>query len=96
MILEPVMNVEVVTPEEYLGAVVNDLNSREGRIQSMDARHDGQVIHAEVSLSEMFGYSTALRSVTQGRASFSMEFAHYEAAPKAIQEKFAPQHHFSD
>lgn len=91
VILEPVMAVEVVTPEDYMGAIVGDLNTRYGRVQSMETRADSQVVRAEVPLSQMFGYSTALRSVSQGRATYSMEFAHYAEAPKEIQEKYAPK-----
>ncbi|CAM2066193.1 elongation factor G [Sulfidibacter corallicola] len=91
VILEPVMKVEVATPEEYMGAVVGDLNTRNGRILNMESRGELQVVRAHVSLAKMFGYSTALRSVSQGRATFSMEFAQYAEAPKAIQEKYAPQ-----
>ncbi len=91
VILEPVMDVDVVTPEDYTGAVVNDLNARKGRIQSIESRQNAQLVTAEVALAQMFGYSTALRSLSQGRASYSMEFARYEEAPKDVQERFAPQ-----
>jgi elongation factor G len=91
VILEPVMRVEVVMPEEYMGAVVGDLNAKGGRILTMEARGDSQVVRAAVALAQMFGYSTGLRSVSQGRATYSMEFSHYEEAPKATQEKYAPQ-----
>jgi elongation factor G len=80
------MNVEDVTPEEYMGDVIGDLNSRRGRIQTMDRRGNSQVIKAQVPLSEMFGYATDLRSATQGRATYTMQFAHYEEVPKAIAE----------
>lgn len=91
IILEPVMLVEAVTPEEYLGSVVGDLNARGGRILNMEARADSQVIRAKVPLAQMFGYSTALRSASQGRASYSMEYSEYQEAPREIQEKYAPQ-----
>ena len=91
VILEPCMQVEVVTPEDYMGSVVGDLQTRKGRILNMTARQDAQVISADVPLREMFGYSTALRSVTQGRASYSMQFSHYGIASKQIQEKYAPK-----
>ncbi|MCB1042532.1 MAG: elongation factor G [Acidobacteria bacterium] len=91
IILEPVMTVEVVTPEEYMGAIVNDLNARRGQIQQMASRPDAQVVTAEVALAQMFGYSTSLRSLSQGRASYAMEFSRYEEAPKDVQERFAPQ-----
>ena len=84
VILEPIMSVEVVTPEEYMGDVMGDLNSRRGKIQSMEKRGNAQVIRAEVPLSEMFGYATDLRSKTQGRATYTMQFAHYEDVPKGI------------
>ncbi len=84
VLLEPIMSVEVVTPEEYMGDVVGDLNSRRGKIQSMEKRGNAQVIRSEVPLSEMFGYATDLRSKTQGRATYTMQFAHYEDVPKGI------------
>ena len=86
-ILEPIMAVEVVTPEEYMGDVIGDLNSRRGKIEGMNPRKDAQVIKAMVPLSEMFGYSTALRSMTQGRAIYSMELSHYDETPKAVAEE---------
>jgi len=86
VLLEPVMKVEVVVPEEYMGDVIGDISSRRGRIEGMDARAGAQVIRAFVPLSEMFGYSTVLRSRTQGRGVYSMEFNHYEEVPKNIQE----------
>ncbi|PIE01526.1 MAG: elongation factor G [Acidobacteria bacterium] len=91
VILEPRMQVEVVTPEDYMGGVVSDLQTRKGKILNMTARQDAQILSADVPLREMFGYSTALRSVSQGRASYSMQFSHYGIAPKEIQEKFAPK-----
>src|SRR3989449_5155358 len=87
VLLEPVMDVEVVTPEEYMGAVVGDLNSRRGRILSMEARSGSQVIRAHVPLGQMFGYVTDLRSMTQGRATSTMQFARYEEGPAAIAEE---------
>jgi elongation factor G len=84
VIMEPIMAVEVITPEEYMGDVIGDLNSRRGRIESMGQRQDAQVIKAMVPLSEMFGYSTDMRSITQGRAIYSMQFDHYEEVPKSI------------
>ena len=86
VILEPIMNVEVVTPEEYMGDVIGDLNSRRGKIQTMDKRGKAQVIKATVPLSEMFGYATDLRSKTQGRATYTMQFAHYDEVPRGISE----------
>jgi len=87
VLLEPVMDVEVVTPEEYMGAVVGDLNSRRGRIVAMEARGSSQVIRANVPLGQMFGYVTDLRSMTQGRATSTMQFARYEEVPAAIADE---------
>ncbi len=87
VLLEPVMRVEVVVPEEYLGDIIGDLNSRRGRIQSMDARGGTQIVNSRVPLSEMFGYATDLRSRTQGRATYSMHFDTYEPAPAHISEE---------
>jgi elongation factor G len=87
VILEPVMNVEVVCPESYMGDVLGDLSSRRGKIGGMTQRGEAQVITATVPLAEMFGYSTKLRSMSQGRAVYSMEFAHYEEVPKAKAEE---------
>src|ERR671922_962962 len=87
ILLEPVMDVEVVTPEEYMGAIVGDLNSRRGRIVSMEARGSSQVIRAYVPLATMCGYATEMRSMTQGRATYTMQFARYEEVPTAIAEE---------
>lgn len=87
VLLEPIMKVEVTVPEEYMGDVMGDLNSRRGRIEGMDARAGAQVIRAKVPLAEMFGYSTTLRSRTQGRGVYSMEISHYEEVPKSIAEE---------
>ena len=87
ILLEPIMKVEVITPEEYMGDVIGDLNSRRGIIQSMDSNNEGSVVKANVPLSSMFGYSTDLRSATQGRAVYSMEFEKYEAVPDNIAEE---------
>jgi len=84
VLLEPMMKVEVVTPEDYMGDVVGDLNRRRGIILGMEDGPSGKVIDAEVPLSEMFGYATSLRSATQGRATYSMEFAKYSEAPSNI------------
>ena len=84
---EPVMQVDVVVPEEYMGDVMGDLNSRRGQIQGMEARAGAQAIHAFVPLSEMFGYATELRSRTQGRGQYTMQPSHYEEVPKSIQEQ---------
>ncbi|KAE9635558.1 elongation factor G [Defluviitalea raffinosedens] len=87
VLLEPIEKVDVTVPEEYMGDVIGDLNSRRGRIEGMEARNGVQVIHAFVPLAEMFGYATDLRSKTQGRGVYSMEFHHYEPVPKSIQDK---------
>lgn len=92
VLLEPVFKVEVVTPEDYMGDVMGDLNSRRGRIEGMEARQGGaQAINAMVPLSEMFGYSTDLRSATQGRATYTMIFDHYEEVPNSIAKKIMEQ-----
>ncbi len=89
ILLEPIMDVEVVTPEEYLGDVMGDLNSRRGKIEGFSARKDAQVIKAIVPLAEMFGYATILRSMTQGRAIYTMQFGYYSEVPKSIAEEIA-------
>ena len=86
-LLEPIMDVEVVVPEEYMGDVIGDLSSRRGRIGGMFQRSDARVVAASVPLSEMFGYSTRLRSITQGRAVYSMQFSRYEEMPQAMAEQ---------
>ncbi len=86
-LLEPTMAVEVVTPEEFMGEVIGDINARRGNVQGMNPRSGAQVIDAEVPLSEMFGYSTDLRSKTQGRANYTMQFSHYSEVPESISEK---------
>ncbi len=86
-ILEPIMRVEVVTPENYMGDVIGNLNSRRGQIQGMEPRGNAQVVNAHVPLAEMFGYATDLRSLTQGRATFTMFLDHYAEVPKSIQEE---------
>jgi elongation factor G len=87
VLLEPVMAVEVVTPDDYMGEVIGDITSRRGRVQHMEARGNAQVITCKVPLSEMFGYATDLRSMTQGRANYTMQFAAYEQAPKSVSEE---------
>jgi len=87
ILLEPFMKVEVVVPDEYMGEVIGDLNSRRGRVSSVDLRNNNRIIKAEVPLSEMFGYATDVRSKTQGRATFSMEFEKYEPIPGKIAEE---------
>lgn len=87
ILLEPMMSVEVTTPEEYLGDVMGDLNSRRGKIEGFTSRKDAQVIRAMVPLAQMFGYATILRSMTQGRAIYSMQFSHYSEVPKSVAEE---------
>jgi elongation factor G len=87
VLLEPIMSVEVVVPEEYMGDVIGDLNSRRGRIEGMELRGTTQIIKSMVPLSEMFGYATELRSRTQGRGSFTMHFGKYEEVPGALAEE---------
>jgi len=92
IILEPIMKVEVTTPEEYMGDIMGDLSSRRGKIEGMMQRADAQVIKAMVPLSEMFGYATSMRSMTQGRAIYNMEFSHYEEVPKSISDQIIEKH----
>ncbi len=87
VLLEPIMSVEVVVPEEYMGVIIGDLNSRRGRIEGIEHRAGSQVIKSMVPLAEMFGYATQMRSNTQGRATFSMHFAYYDEAPRAVTEE---------
>jgi elongation factor G len=86
VLLEPIMKVEVVTPEEYSGDVIGDLNRRRGHILGMEESPSGKVITSEVPLSEMFGYATTVRSMSQGRATFTMEFAKYLEVPNSVAE----------
>jgi elongation factor G len=92
VLLEPIMAVEVVCPEEYMGDVMGDLNSRRGRVTGMEGRGTAQVISAHVPLANMFGYSTDLRSATQGRATYTMVFAHYEQVPRALADEIVAKH----
>ena len=87
VLLEPIMAVEVVTPEDYMGDVIGHLNSKRGKVGGMIKRGNAQTVKAEVPLSEMFGYATALRSMTQGRANYSMQFAHYDEVPKNVADE---------
>jgi elongation factor G len=87
VLLEPIMFVEVVTPEDYMGDVIGDLNSRRGQVQGMDQRGNAQAIRANVPLSEMFGYVNDLRSRTQGRATYTMQFDSYQQTPASVQEE---------
>ena len=86
-LLEPMMKVEVVTPEEYMGDIIGDLNSRRGQVSSMEDRGNAKVITAAVPLANMFGYINTLRSMSQGRANYTMIFGHYEAVPNAVAEE---------
>jgi elongation factor G len=87
VLLEPIMGVEVVTPEEHLGDVIGNLSSRRGKVQNIERRGNAQIIRAQVPLSEMFGYATDLRSMTQGRATYTMQLSHYEEVPKGVSEE---------
>jgi elongation factor G len=84
ILLEPIMDVEVVTPEEFRGAIQGDLNGRRGQIKGVEMKGQAQVVQAEVPLAEMFGYVSSVRSMTQGRASYTMQFAHYAQVPGNI------------
>jgi len=86
-LLEPIMRVEVVTPEEYMGDVIGDLNSRRGQVTGMDARGNARVIDAMAPLANMFGYVNTLRSMSQGRAQYTMHFDHYEQVPQAVADE---------
>jgi len=87
VLLEPVMNVEVVTPENYMGDVNGDLNRRRGVLQGLEDAPAGKIVRAKVPLAEMFGYATRLRSMSQGRATYTMEFAHYAQVPSSVAEE---------
>jgi len=87
IILEPIMDVEVVTPEQFMGDVIGDLNSRRGKILGMETRGGFNVVSSKVPLAQMFGYSTDIRSKTQGRATFTMQFSHYEQVPNSVKEE---------
>jgi elongation factor G len=86
-LLEPVMKVEVITPEDYLGDVIGDLNSRRGQIQGTDSRGNAQAVEAMVPLANMFGYVNELRSFSQGRAQYSMQFSHYDEVPASVAQE---------
>ncbi|MEE9201709.1 MAG: elongation factor G [Dehalococcoidia bacterium] len=89
VLLEPIMKIEVVTPEEFLGDVLGDLNSRRARIEGVEVRYDGQVVYGLVPLAQTFGYASDMRSLTQGRASYTMEFSHYEQVPQSVADEIA-------
>jgi elongation factor G len=86
VLIEPIMSVEVVVPEDFMGDVIGDINSRRGKVLGMDTRPAAQAIDARVPLAEMFGYATDLRSMTQGRATYTMQFSHYDPVPTAVAE----------
>ena len=90
-LLEPIMKVEVVTPDDFLGGVIGDLNGRRGHVQGTDTRGNAQIVTAMVPLANMFGYINTLRSMTQGRAQYSMQFDHYETVPQAIADGLKPK-----
>ena len=92
-LMEPIMEVEVVTPDEYLGDVMGDISSRRGKIDGMSQRNEAQVIKANVPLSNMFGYVTDLRSITQGRAVFHMQFSHYYQVPSSVENEIMEKVH---
>ena len=92
-LMEPIMEVEVVTPDEYLGDVMGDISSRRGKIDGMSQRNEAQVIKANVPLSNMFGYVTDLRSITQGRAVFHMQFSHYHQVPASVETEIMEKVH---
>jgi elongation factor G len=86
-LLEPIMRVEVVTPDDYMGDVIGDLNSRRGQVTGMDSRGNARVVNAMVPLANMFGYVNTLRSMSQGRAQYTMHFDHYEQVPQAVADE---------
>ena len=92
-LMEPIMRVEVIVPDEYLGDVMGDLNSRRGKIEGMEQRKEAQVVNANVPLSSMFGYVTDLRSLTQGRAVFHMDFANYQQVPSSVESEILEKVH---
>jgi elongation factor G len=87
VLLEPIMSVEVFTPEEYMGEIIKDLSSRRAKISGMEDRQQGKVISASCPLEAMFGYATSLRSASQGRANYSMKFSHYDEVPVSVAEE---------
>ena len=93
VLMEPMMSVEVVVPEEYLGDVMGDINSRRGNIEKMGQRKDAHILNATVPLAKMFGYATDLRSITQGRAVFHMEFSNFKEVPRSVKEEIIEQVH---
>ena len=92
VLLEPIMKVEIETPEDYMGDVIGDCNKRRGQVQSMDDRAGIKLVTAMIPLSEMFGYSTDIRSATQGKGEFTMEFMKYSPAPRNVQDELVKKH----
>ena len=92
VLLEPIMNLEVIVPEEYMGDVIGSLSAKRGQIVGMNMRAGAQVVSAFVPLAEMFGYATDLRSMTQGRGVFTMQFARYDTVPKSVQDEIVTKH----
>ena len=93
ILLEPIMDVEVIVPHKYMGDVISDLNMRRGKVEGMFQRPDARVVTARAPLSELFGYATKLRSLTQGRAVYSMQFSRYEELPSSIADEFVNKYH---
>jgi len=93
ILMEPIMKVDIITPGEYLGDVLSDISARRGQIQGMEATSNAQVVDAFVSLSEMFGYATSLRSRTQGRGVFTMQISHFEQVPESVRALIAKKHY---
>ena len=92
-LVEPIMSLEIISPEDYVGSVNGDVTSRRGQVKGMQLRSDGQVLDCEVPLREMFGYATDLRSMTQGRALFTMQFSHYQKVPQSIEKEILEKIH---
>ncbi|HMK64166.1 MAG TPA: elongation factor G, partial [Thermodesulfobacteriota bacterium] len=86
VLLEPIMEIEIVTPEEFIGEVMGDLNSRRGKIIGLENRGQARIVRGHAPMAEMFGYSTAIRSLTQGRATFTLQFSHYQKVPQSVFE----------
>jgi elongation factor G len=87
ILLEPISKLEIITPEDFMGTIIGDLNSRRGKVHKMDTRGNAQIIKAEAPLATLFGYATDIRSLTQGRATFSMEPSHYAPVPPKVQDE---------
>jgi elongation factor G len=87
VLLEPMMSIEIVVPEDYIGDAIGDVSSRRGKVQHLDRRGNYRIVNAKIPLAQMFGYATDLRSMTQGRATYSMQFSHYQQVPKIISDE---------